>query len=57
MEQAGKSMTQVTNFGDYREVKGVKVPFNIIQNVGFELDIKMSEVKLTKALRMLILNN
>jgi hypothetical protein len=56
MEQAGKSMTQVTNFGDYREVKGVKVP-NIIQNVGFELDIKMSEVKLTKALRMLILNN
>jgi hypothetical protein len=25
MEQAGKSMTQVTNFGDYREVKGVKV--------------------------------
>jgi hypothetical protein len=32
-------------------------PFNIIQNVGFELDIKMSEVKLTKALRMLILNN
>jgi hypothetical protein len=21
MEQAGKSMTQVTNFGDYREVK------------------------------------
>jgi hypothetical protein len=47
MEQAGKSMTQVTNFGDYRELK-VKVPFNIIQNVGFELDIKMSEVKLTK---------
>jgi hypothetical protein len=24
MEQAGKSMTQVTNFGDYREVKGWK---------------------------------
>jgi zinc protease len=48
MEQAGKSMTQVTNFGDYREVKGVKVPFNIIQNVGFELDIKMSEVKINE---------
>jgi hypothetical protein len=44
MEQAGKSMTQVTNFGDYREVKGWK-SLNIIQNVGFELDIKMSEVK------------
>jgi zinc protease len=48
MEQAGKSMTQVTNFGDYREVKGVKLPFNIIQNVGFELDIKMSEVKINE---------
>jgi hypothetical protein len=43
MEQAGKSMTQVTNFGDYRELKE-ESPFNIIQNVGFELDIKMSEV-------------
>jgi predicted Zn-dependent peptidase len=48
MEQGGKSMTQVSNFGDYREVKGVKVPFNIIQNVGFELDIKMSEVKINE---------
>jgi hypothetical protein len=48
MEQGGKSITQVTNFGDYREVKGVKVPFNIIQNVGFELDIKMSEVKINE---------
>ena len=48
MEQAGNKITQTTNFGDYREVKGVKVPFNIIQNVGFELDIKMSEVKINE---------
>ncbi|MFV8357241.1 insulinase family protein [Flavobacterium sp. XS1P32] len=48
MEQGGKSMTQTTNYGDYREVKGVKVPFNIIQNVGFELDIKMSDVKINE---------
>lgn len=48
MEQGGKSMTQTTNYSDYREVKGVKVPFNIIQNVGFELDIKMSEVKINE---------
>jgi hypothetical protein len=41
MEQAGKSVTQTT-FGDYRAVKGVKVPYNMIQNVGFELDIKIS---------------
>jgi len=48
MEQGEKTMTQTTNYGDYRDVKGVKVPFNIIQNVGFELDIKMSEVKINE---------
>ena len=48
MEQAGKTMTQTTNFGDYKEVKGVKIPFNIIQNVGFDLDIKMSDVKINE---------
>lgn len=48
MEQAGKSITQTINYGDYRDVKGVKIPFNIIQNVGFELDIKMSEVTINE---------
>ncbi len=48
MEQGGKLMTQTTSYGDYREVKGVKVPFNIIQNIGFELDIKMSDVKINE---------
>ena len=48
MEQGGNKISQTTNFGDYREVKGVKVPFNIIQNIGFELDIKMSEVKINE---------
>lgn len=48
MEQGGKSITQTTNYGDYKEVKGVKVPFNIIQNIGFELDIKMSDVKINE---------
>jgi zinc protease len=48
MEQGGKTVTQTTNYGDYKEVKGVKIPFNIIQNVGFELDIKMSDVKINE---------
>ena len=38
----------IKDYGDYKEVKGVKVPFNIIQNVGFELDIKMSAVKINE---------
>jgi len=47
-EQGGKSSAQITNFNDYREVKGIKVPFNLVQNVGFELDIKMSEIKINE---------
>ena len=48
MEQGGKSMTKTISYSDYREVKGVKVPFNIIQNVGFDLDIKLSDVKINE---------
>ena len=48
VEQGGQSITQTTNYADYKEVKGVKIPFNIIQNVGFELDIKMSDVKINE---------
>ena len=48
LDMGGQSMTQTTNYGDYREVKGVKVPFNIIKNIGFELDIKMSDVKINE---------
>jgi zinc protease len=48
LEQGGKSMTKTTSYNDYREVKGVKVPFNMIQNVGFDLDIKISDVKINE---------
>ncbi|MDG2432033.1 pitrilysin family protein [Flavobacterium sp.] len=48
MDQGGRSITQTNSYGDYRAVKGVKVPYNIIQNVGIELDIKISEVKINE---------
>jgi zinc protease len=47
-EEDGKKETRLTTFNDYRAVKGVKVPFNTIMNVGFELDIKMSDVKINE---------
>lgn len=47
-EQAGQKMTLMTNYKDYRDVKGVKLPFNIIRNVGFELDIKLDSVKVNE---------
>ncbi len=48
MEQGGKTMNKTNSYLDYREVKGVKVPFNLVQNAGFELNIKMSEVKINE---------
>ncbi|RKS00835.1 insulinase family protein [Flavobacterium sp. 102] len=48
VDQGGQKVTQLTTYGDYRDVKGVKVPFNQVMNVGFELDIKMSEVKINE---------
>jgi len=47
-EKGGQKMTRVTTFNDYRVVKGVKFPFNTILNVGIELDIKMSDVKVNE---------
>ena len=47
-EMGGQKMTISTNFKDYRDVKGVKVPFNVIQNVGMELDVKMSDIKINE---------
>jgi len=47
-EQSGQSTTQTTYFNDYKDVKGVKVPFSIVQNAGFELDIKMSDIKINE---------
>lgn len=44
----GKKATRMTYVKDYRAVKGVKIPFNVIMNVGFELDIKMSDVKINE---------
>lgn len=47
-EQGGQKVTRVTSYKDYRDVKGIKVPYNTILNVGFELDIKMSDVKINE---------
>jgi hypothetical protein len=44
----GKKMTITSALTDYRTVKGVKVPFEMIVNQGFDLDIKMSDVKINE---------
>ena len=47
-DQGGKKVTSLTYYNDYKEVKGVKFPFNIVMNVGIELDIKVSDIKINE---------
>jgi hypothetical protein len=47
-EQGGQKMTLMTYYKDYRDVKGVKFPYNIVKNVGIELDIKLDTVKVNE---------
>ncbi len=47
-DQGGKKVTLMTYYNDYKDVKGLKFPFNIIKNVGIELDIKIAEVKINE---------
>lgn len=48
VEKGDKKMTVTTTFTDYKEVKGVKVPFEIIVNQGMDLDFKLTEVKINE---------
>jgi predicted Zn-dependent peptidase len=48
IEQGGQTMNKTNSYLDYREVKGVKVPFNLVQNIGIELNIKMTDVKINE---------
>lgn len=48
IDQDEETIIVTTNFNDYREVKSIKIPFNIIQNIGIELDIKMSEITINE---------
>lgn len=43
-----KKMIVTKSYSDYRELNGVKFPYELIINQGFELDIKMSEIKINE---------
>ena len=47
-DQGGKKVTMMTYYNDYRDVNGLKFPFNIIKNIGIELDIKIADVKINE---------
>lgn len=49
-EMMGQKMTMMTYFKDYKAVKGVQMPYTIVQNLGpgFDLEVKISEIKINE---------
>jgi predicted Zn-dependent peptidase len=48
LEQGGQKMTQTTYFQDYKDVKGLKFPYKTIMNVGIEIELITTEVKINE---------
>ncbi len=48
IEQGGQTMTQSLYLSDYKEVKGIKFPFKQVMNVGMELEVNVTDVKINE---------
>jgi predicted Zn-dependent peptidase len=46
--QDGQTATQVMNFSDYKDVKGIKFPYKMVMNVGMELEFVTTDVKVNE---------
>ncbi len=47
-ERGGQKMTSTVTYSDYKEVKGVKIPYNMIMSQGRDIEIKMNDVKINE---------
>lgn len=50
MEQMGQKMTQTTYYSNYKEVKGIKFPHTTDMNVGIEIKLMTTEVKINEGI-------
>jgi predicted Zn-dependent peptidase len=48
LEQGGQKMTQTTYYQDYKDVKGLKFPYTTMMNVGIEIELTTTEVKINE---------
>ena len=48
IEQAGQKMTQMVNLSDYRQVKGIKFPYVTSMNLGIEILLTTTDVKINE---------
>jgi len=47
-ERNGQKMTSTITYSDYKDVKGIKVPFNIVMSQGRDIEIKVTDVKINE---------
>jgi len=50
VERGGQKMTQTTYFSDYKEVKGIKFPHTTDLNIGIEIKLMTTEVKINEGI-------
>lgn len=50
MDQGGKQVTQTVMLGDYREVKGIKIPYHTTLNIGMEIELTTTDVKINEGI-------
>jgi predicted Zn-dependent peptidase len=48
MEAGGQSVTQTTSYSDYKEVKGIKFPYKTVLNIGMEIELTTTDVKINE---------
>jgi len=44
----GKKASRTTLYSDYKDVKGIKVPYKVNMNIGIELDLTVTEAKINE---------
>ncbi|MEC4004180.1 pitrilysin family protein [Flavobacterium sp. SUN052] len=47
-ERNGQKMTSTITYGDYKDVKGVKIPYSIVMSQGRDIDIKVTDAKINE---------
>ncbi|PWA04513.1 peptidase M16 [Flavobacterium psychrotolerans] len=48
MEQGGQTITQTTSYSDYKDVKGIKFPYKTVLNIGMEIELTTTDVKINE---------
>jgi zinc protease len=48
LEQEGQKITQTTSYSDYKEVKGIKFPYKTVLDIGMEIELTTTDVKINE---------